>query len=148
MIFGPKMIFWVINDFQLKKVHSDSWPLKTIIIEQMSCYPMCPVVHFFGDMFSRYLFEEQPERDVLDDLVGDVLGEVPELELELEAVAAVARVDLLLEDLLVHVQPVLLVVAVDEVQAEVPVLKTMFNSNQYVMLIGYLLWSSALSFKN
>ena len=75
-----------------------------------------------------YLFEEQPERDVLDDLVGDVLGEVPELELELEAVAAVARVDLLLEDLLVHVQPVLLVVAVDEVQAEVPVLKTMFNS--------------------
>ena len=80
-------------------------------------------------MFSRYLFEEQPERDVLDDLVGDVLGKVPELELELEAVAAVARVDLLLEDLLVHVQPVLLVVAVDEVQPEVPVLKTICNLN-------------------
>ena len=75
------------------------------------------------------LFEEEPEGDVLDDLVCDVLREVPELELELEAVAAVARVDLLLEDLLVHVQPVLLVVAVDEVQAEVPVLK--IDSNQY-----------------
>ena len=58
----------------------------------------------------------------MDDLVCDVLREVPELELELEAVAAVARVDLLLQDLLVHVQPVLLVVPVDEVQAEVPVL--------------------------
>ena len=81
-------------------------------------------------MFPRYLFEEQPERDVLDDLVGDVLGEVPELELELEAVAAVARVDLLLQDLLVHVQPVLLVVAVDKVQPEVPVLKIDFGENQ------------------
>ena len=63
----------------------------------------------------------------MDDLVGDVLREVPELELELEAVAAVARVDLLLEDLLVHVQPVLLVVPVYEVQAEVPVLQTRFD---------------------
>ena len=77
-----------------------------------------------------HLFEEQPERDVLDDLVCDVLREVPELELKLEAAAAVARVDLLLEDLLVHVQPVLLVVAVDEVQPEVPVLKIDVWDNQ------------------
>jgi hypothetical protein len=71
---------------------------------------------------SSHLLEEQPERDVLDDFILYVFREEPKLELKLE-VALRPRLHFLTRDLLVHVEPVVLVVARFEEEAKVPVLK-------------------------
>ena len=72
------------------------------------------------NLYNIHLLEEQPERDVLYDLVRDVLWEKLELEHELEAGVLL---DALLDDLLLVPEPRALVVQVNVVEAEVPSLE-------------------------